>query len=218
MLCFFISQIRLENGENGNDNQNILKLKKMKKYILGFLTIILIGIGCSNNSETTADNHAEHEHQEQEDKPKKKSLSPRTQAMANIGETHVHIDYSAPSARGRMIFGGLVGYDNVWVTGAHSATSIDFSTNIEIDGQTIPKGKYAFFTIPNQEEWTLILNKNYEQHLSDDYDEVLDVIRVKVKPETLEEKVETLTYEVTENGMSVAWENVKVSLPIKSKK
>ena len=64
----------------------------------------------------------------------------------------------------------------------------------------------------------MIFNKNYEQHLSDDYDEALDVIRVKVKPETLEEKVETLTYEVTENGMSVAWENVKVSLPIKSKK
>jgi hypothetical protein len=218
LLCSFILQIPLENGENGNNNHNTLKLKKMKKYILGFLIIILIGMGCANNSETTADNHAEHEHQEQEDKPTKKSLSPRTEAMANIGKTHVHIDYSAPSARGRMIFGGLVGYDNIWVTGAHRATSIDFSTDVEIDGQTIPKGKYAFFTIPNQEEWTLILNKNYEQHLSDDYDEALDVIRVKVKPETLEEKVETLTYEVTENGMSVAWENVKVSLPIKSKK
>ena len=184
---------------------------------IGFLILILIGIGCSNNTETTANND-EHQHDtEQEAEPKKKSLSPRTQAMANIGETHVHVDYSAPSMRGRMIFGGLIGFDNVWVTGAHSATSIDFSTDVEINGQTIKKGKYAFFTIPNKEEWTLILNENYEQHLADDYDEALDVIRVKVKPETLEEPVETLTYEVNENGISVAWGNVKVNLPIKTK-
>ena len=63
----------------------------------------------------------------------------------------------------------------------------------------------------------MILNENYEQHLADDYDEALDIIRVKVKPETLEEPVETLTYEVNEDGMSVTWENVKVNLPIKGK-
>ena len=190
----------------------------MKKYVLGIVVIVLLVFGCSNNTEQKEESHDEHKHHtEQEAKPKKKSLSPRTQAMANIGNTHVHVDYSAPSMRGRVIWGGLVAYDQVWVTGAHSATSIDFSTDVKINGQTIKKGKYAFFTIPSKEEWTLILNENYEQHLADDYDEALDIIRVKVKPETLKEEVETLTYTVEETGMSVTWSNVKVNLPIKVK-
>ncbi|MGB0863214.1 MAG: DUF2911 domain-containing protein, partial [Saprospiraceae bacterium] len=58
---------------------------------------------------------------------------------------------------------------------------------------------------------------NYEQHLADDYDAALDIIRVNAKIKTLEEPVETLTYEVNDNGMSVAWDKVKVNLPIKSK-
>lgn len=190
----------------------------MEKYILGIVISVLIGLSCSNGGNTTSETNTEHEgHIEQTEKSKKKSLSPRTQAMANIGDTHVHVDYSAPSVRGRVVFGGLVAYDNVWVTGAHSATSIDFSTDVEIDGQVIKKGKYAFFTIPNKEKWTLILNENYEQHLADDYDAALDIIRVNAKIKTLEEPVETLTYEVNDNGMSVAWDKVKVNLPIKSK-
>ncbi len=190
----------------------------MKLYYLGLTIFIFLIFGCAESTNNEQISETEHEHHtEQAEKPKKKSLSPRTQAMANIGDTHVHVDYSAPSVRGRVVFGGLVAYDNVWVTGAHSATSIDFSTDVEIDGQVVKKGKYAFFTIPNKEEWTLILNENYEQHLADDYDAALDIIRVNAKIKTLEEPVETLTYEVNDNEMSVAWDKVKVNLPIKSK-
>lgn len=142
--------------------------------------------------------------------------------MANVGDTHVHIDYSSPSVRGRTIWNGLVAYDQVWVTGAHRATSIDFSTDVIINGQNISKGKYAFFTIPGEKEWTLILNKNFEQHLADEYDQSLDVIRVNVKPQILDKNAEALTYEVIpETGnkgqIKVSWEKISVALPFEVK-
>lgn len=192
----------------------------MKNVWPCFLLIGLIFTACNNTTQNEED-HAAHQHQEPASgetnaaKPK----SPRMQAMANIGATHVHIDYSAPSVRGRNIWNGLVAYDQVWVTGAHKATSIDFSTDVVINGKTVPKGKYGFFTIPGEKEWTLILNKNHEQHLADDYDPALDVLRVSVQPQSLPENVEMLQYEVIpgtgKNGkIAVSWEKIKVELPV----
>lgn len=70
--------------------------------------------------------------------------------MAMIGENHVHIDYGSPSVRGRNIWNGLVAYNQVWATGTHKATWIDFSKDVMIEGQHIPKGKYRFFIIPDK--------------------------------------------------------------------
>lgn len=188
-----------------------------------YYALILIGTlaitACQSNQEK--ENHATHEHQNTntEESVPKKVLSPRKQAMANIGDVHVHIDYSSPGKRGRTIWNGLVAHGQVWVTGAHQATSINFSNDVIIQGQTIPKGKYGFFTIPDSEKWILILNENYEQHLTDDYDEKLDVVRVNVIPRTLSESVESLTYKVISdddnNGfISVSWDTLEVRLPI----
>jgi len=90
-----------------------------------------------------------------------------------------------------------------------------------IEGQKIAAGTYGFFTIPGKEEWVLILNKNAEQHLADDYDAAEDVIRIMAKPEVLEEPVEALTYEVIpgEDGkgiISVSWEKIKVAFSIQN--
>lgn len=156
-----------------------------------------------------------------EDTGKPKPKSPKTSAMGNAGDTHVHIDYSSPSVRGRTIWGGLVEYDKVWATGAHRATAINFSEDVEINNTKVPAGKYGFFTIPGEKEWTLIINENWDQHMSDDYDKNLDVVRVKVKPEVLSENQESLTYSVTEIGdaqatVSMAWEKLKISFKVKA--
>ena len=140
--------------------------------------------------------------------------------MANVGDVHVHIDYSSPSVRGRVIWGGLVAYDNVWVSGAHSATSVDFSKDVLVNGQLVPAGKYAFFTIPGKEKWTVILNKNYEQHLADDYDPAEDVLRFEVVPTVLDEQVESLTYQVLPSlggagAISLSWDKLAIVIPIK---
>lgn len=198
------------------------------KYSYLFLTafLFLIGMSCQQNkSEQKTDDTSAHDHSAQaaaeEVKAAKKPLSPRTSTMSNIGDNHVHIDYSSPSVRGRTVWGGLVAFDQVWVTGAHKATSISFSKDVVIEGQKIAAGTYGFFTIPGKEEWVLILNKNFEQHLADDYDAAKDVIRIKAKPQILEEPVEALTYEVIprEDGkgtISVSWEKIKVAFSLQN--
>lgn len=184
---------------------------------------ILLLASCNNQKNNQDhDHHDHHEHHDHSGSSQgQQSKSPRETAMANIGSTHVHMDYSAPSVRGRQIFGGLVALGDVWVTGAHSATSISVSDNVEVSGNLLPKGKYALFTIPGDDEWTVIINKNWEQHLADDYDEKDDLFRIKVKPTQLDAPVEKLqfTVEEQESGqgfISFAWDSISFSLPIKA--
>ncbi|BFG70197.1 hypothetical protein KACHI17_10780 [Sediminibacterium sp. KACHI17] len=139
--------------------------------------------------------------------------------MKTIGDTHIHIEYGSPGVKGRMIWGGLVAYDQVWATGAHNATSIDFSKDVTIGGKKIPKGKYALFTIPGKTEWTIILNTNYQQHLADAYNISEDIVRVKVKPVRKQQVTQRLTYSVIPSGkdagVMIEWEYLIVTLPIK---
>lgn len=147
--------------------------------------------------------------------------SPVRIAMGYVGHNHVHITYGSPGVRGRIIWGGLVAFGEVWVTGSHNATSIEFSKDVLIDGKRVPAGKYAFFTIPGAEEWILILNKNYNQHLADDYSAAEDVLRITVKPTVLSDVVQRLTYSVVkqsekEGKVVVQWEKIQVSLSFKN--
>ncbi|WP_189631639.1 DUF2911 domain-containing protein [Roseivirga thermotolerans] len=191
----------------------------MKRTTLTFLIICIMAIvSCKKSAETqNTENHAEHQ-QPETSTPNTKS--PPVTAMGNIGETHVHISYHSPRVRGRNIFGGLVAYGEVWVTGAHKATTVDFSTNVRIGDSLIESGKYALFTIPGQEQWTILLNKNYDQHLADEYDPELDVLRYVTQAETITHTQEELLYQVQEGdhegSIIISWANVKVSLPIQT--
>lgn len=155
-------------------------------------------------------------------KSSKKVLSPHTSTMAMIGDAHIHIDYSSPGVRDRIIFGGLLAYDKVWQAGAHMATWVEINKDLTINGQELPKGKYGFFTIPSKEEWTIIFNSNWNQHGKDDYDEKDDVLRFKVKPAISDKIKEHLEYKVSkisddEGSISLAWEKVTVSFDFKVK-
>jgi hypothetical protein len=178
----------------------------------------IVHLQFSRSCKNTVSDHSAHG-AENDNKPKPKS--PKTSAMGNAGDAHVHIDYSSPSVRGRTIWGGLIEYDKVWATGAHRATAISFSEDVEINNTKVPAGKYGFFTIPGEKEWTLIINKNWDQHMSDDYDKTLDVVRIKVIPEVISNTQESLTYAVTtiddaQAEVSMAWEKLKVSFEVKA--
>jgi len=146
---------------------------------------------------------------------KKKVLSPHATAMAMVGDAHIHIDYSSPGVRNRIIFGGLLAYDMVWQAGAHKATWIETNKDLIIEGKTLVAGKYGFFTIPSKDEWTLIFNTNWDQHGKDEYNAKEDVVRFKVKPIISENITEHLVYKVKKanNGegiISLAWEKVSL--------
>ncbi len=143
-------------------------------------------------------------------------LSPKAEVYQRIGYTDISIEYSRPGVKGRKIWGGLVPYDKVWRTGANESTRIKFTTDVIINGRTVPAGIYSIFTIPSQNEWTIILNKKLGWGL--DYDPEQDLMRFKVKPEKTEfaERLLFLFPAVSDSICTVEmrWENLKISFDI----
>jgi len=191
----------------------------MKKNLL-FTLLLMAIISCRNETKKGAENQHQHTNTPSEETLKKKSLSPHTFAMNMIGGAHIHIDYSSPSTRGRIIFGGLLAYDEVWQSGAHQATWFETNKDLILEGNVLKAGKYGLFTIPSKDEWTVIFNSNWDQHGKDEYDAKEDVLRFKVKPEYLNQKIESLKYKVErisdmEGTISLGWENVLLAFHVK---
>ena len=126
--------------------------------------------------------------------------------------------YSRPKKEGRTIFGGLVEYGKVWRLGANEATEIEFYRKVNIGGKKISKGRYTLYAIVNENSWTFILNSETDTWGAFKYNAEKDVIRIDVPVEKINEPVESLamTFEKENNNINlvVAWENVKVGLPI----
>lgn len=145
-------------------------------------------------------------------------LSPKAAVSQTIGYTEISVEYSRPSVHGRKIWGDLVPYNKVWRTGANEATVIQFTTDVSINGNKIPAGRYSLFTIPNEKEWTIIFNKVDKQWGAFNYKEDQDLIRFNVTP-TENEFVESLIYyfsDITSNSvlLNIAWEKIKASFKI----
>lgn len=143
----------------------------------------------------------------------------KSAAMGKIGGAAVVINYHSPGVRGRTIWGGLVPYNEVWVTGAHNATTIEIDKAFTVAGTVIPKGKYALFTIPGKKEWTIIINKNWNQHLTDDYQQKEDIVRIKLRPKSVPKNVERLQYFIEDGKggkglIAIAWEKIRVEFAV----
>jgi len=135
----------------------------------------------------------------------------------DFGLGKITLSYSRPNVKGRKIFGGLEPYDKVWRTGANSATVIKFTDAVKIEGKDLAAGEYALFTIPGKTEWTIIFNKGVKEWGAYTYSEANDVLRVKVKPIVLKDKVETFTIQFanvydTSAQLQLAWENTLVNV------
>lgn len=147
----------------------------------------------------------------------KKSI--KSMAFTIVNGDSIKINYHSPGVRKRIIWGGLVPYDEVWVTGAHDATTLELPKAFVVNGKEIPAGKYAFFTIPGKKEWTLIINKNWEQHLATEYDEKDDVMRIKVKPKKNNhtERLQYFIEPAKDNNVkiAIAWEQIKIEFELK---
>lgn len=145
--------------------------------------------------------------------------SPLQSIKQDLALSTISIDYSRPSTRGRIVFGDLVPYDKVWRTGANESTKINVGEGILMEGNRIPAGKYALYTIPGKIEWTIILSKNATWWGAYAYTETDDLLRFKVKAMTLPSPVEsfTITFDnVTEHSATLAlsWEKTRVPILI----
>jgi hypothetical protein len=146
---------------------------------------------------------------------KGKRPSPPAKAEGTVDGAKIVIDYSTPYVKGRKIFGGLEPYGKVWRTGANEATTFDVDKNVKIEGKELAKGKYALFTIPGENEWTIIFNKTAAQWGAFDYKEADDALRVKVKAGKTDKLVEQFNIALEGNKVVIRWENTSVAFAVK---
>jgi hypothetical protein len=145
--------------------------------------------------------------------------SVKTFAATAWGKDSVVINWYAPAVRNRTIWGGLVPYTEVWVTGAHFATQIEFREKVMVNGVKLDKGRYALFTIPRQNDWIVIINKNWQQHLTDEYDPKDDAVRITVQPQTTCPQAERLQWgfsatDAATGLLYMRWEKLQVAVPV----
>ena len=130
----------------------------------------------------------------------------------------ITVEYSRPSAKGRVIYGDVVPFGKVWRTGANSATKITFGEDVKLEGNAITAGTYALYTVPNKDSWEIIIYKDLT--LGGDvsnYKKENDVAHFTVKPKALNDKVETFTIEfanITSTSVVIAlnWEKTRVEI------
>jgi Protein of unknown function (DUF2911) len=162
----------------------------------------------------------------------------RATVTQGIGPVNVTVEYSSPAVHGPdgkdrkgQIWGKLVPYGltnpgfannqpDPWRAGANETTVFAVSSDVIIEGQPLPAGRYGLFMIPEHDEWTIIFNKNSSSWGSFFYDASLDVLRVKVKPHAHDYR-EWLTYEFpvrrpNETTAELQWEDLAVGWNIKA--
>lgn len=150
----------------------------------------------------------------------------------DIGITTVKVNYSRPEVKGRegKIWGDLVHYgfadlhygtskEAPWRAGANENTTIEFSTEVSIEGKPLPAGKYGFFIAMGSEKATLVFSKFNTAWGSFYYDPKDDALRVEVPVQKLNESVERLKYEFNDQTgnsavLSLQWEKLKVPFKI----
>lgn len=127
--------------------------------------------------------------------------SPKASTSYSVGYTEIKVNYGSPAIRDRYIWGAQVPYDEVWRAGANEATTISFSTEINIEGQVLEAGKYSFFLIPKQgDKWTAIFNSETDIWGAFQYKKEHDVARIEVPVKFVNVSQERLSYEIIDQN------------------
>ena len=130
----------------------------------------------------------------------------------------VKIIYSRPQLKGRSL-DKLAPKDKVWRTGANEAAEITFYKEVTFGGKKVSAGTYSLFSIPTDEDWTIILSNQRNIWGSYFYDKAEDVVRVSGKVSKLQDSIEEFSIifegEKSEATMYMAWDKTLISLPVK---
>lgn len=146
--------------------------------------------------------------------------SPLQTVKQNFGLGEIGVEYSRPSAKGRVIYGDVVAFGNVWRTGANGATKITIGEDTKVEGNPISAGTYALYTMPGKDAWDIMFYKdltlggNVGEYKKED-----EVLRVSVKPTALTQKVETFTINfaditATTCNVELLWEQTRVAFKL----
>ena len=143
-------------------------------------------------------------------------LSGRGETLATIGGANLRIDFGTPSKRGRDIFGNIVPWSEVWRTGANQATHFEIDKDLSFGDLSVPAGTYTLFTIPEPAGGTLIINTQTGQG-GTSHNPDLDLGRVPMQFETLDEPVEVFTIDIVEREqggiLQIMWDRTAFTIP-----
>ncbi|HET7233562.1 MAG TPA: DUF2911 domain-containing protein [Longimicrobium sp.] len=145
------------------------------------------------------------------------ALSPRDSAVADVGGAHLAVDYGRPFKRGRVIFGNVVPWGEVWRTGANAATGFTTTRDVVIGGQAVPAGRYTLWSLPTQQGWKLIVNRQTGQW-GTEYDAAQDLVRIDMQTRKLATPVEEFTIVLEPNGaggiLRLQWDDTEAFVPV----
>ncbi|MCY7411216.1 MAG: DUF2911 domain-containing protein [Chitinophagales bacterium] len=122
--------------------------------------------------------------------------SPVATLSQNFATSTIEITYSRPGVKDRVIFGGLIPFDSLWRTGANASTKISFGEDVKVEGKNVPAGKYALYSIPGKNSWTIIISKDTSLWGSDGYKKENDLARFTIPTQTLPFSMETFTIDI----------------------
>jgi hypothetical protein len=126
-------------------------------------------------------------------------LSPPATAEVTLNGKQVTIHYNSPRLKGRTIGTTIVPYGQVWRTGANPATTLITTTNLKIGTLDVPAGTYTIYTLPNADQWLLIINKQTGQW-GTEYSQSKDLGRIPMQSKTLP---------ASQENMSIGFEHTK---------
>ena len=150
--------------------------------------------------------------------PDKSPLDMTSLKKSRTSPLIARVIYSRPQKKGRTIFGELVPYGKLWRTGANEATEVTFYRDVTVGGKAIKAGSYALFTIPQADQWTVILSTKPHQWGSYGHQESDEAARIQVPVKKTAEPLEyfSISLGMNENDgvMYLGWDNVMVAVPI----
>lgn len=133
----------------------------------------------------------------------------------------IKVIYSRPAAKGRVIFGDLIKYGEIWRVGANENTEIKFYKPATINGVAVPAGSYSLFAIPEKDKWTIIINKELDMWGAYAYDESKDLVKITVPVKTVTTPIELLSIAFTSKdgitNLVIGWDKTTVEVPISIK-
>lgn len=175
------------------------------KQLITFCTSLMFILLMTNISVTAQDRGG--------DSPR---ISPNAAVSQTIGTTVVEITYGRPGVRGRDIFGSLIPFGEVWRAGADESTAITFSNDVILGGERVEAGTYSLYTIPGEDEWTIIINERLSWGTQ--YDQSADILRFDVEPEDAPHMEQFLIYfqNITEDQgeLVLHWADTRVPVTI----
>ena len=134
----------------------------------------------------------------------------------------ITVEYSRPSAKGRVVFGDVVPFGKIWRTGANASTKLTFGEDVTIDGKAIKAGTYALYTLPNKNNWEIMLYSDTKLGGNvKEYKTENEVARFKATPSVMQDRTETFTIEFanitpTSVNIDLVWEKTRVGFTVKA--